>query len=79
MVHKKGPDGRYLTPTMEECFHEFAKAIPALTIDNNQRLKKENKLKELQIKTLQDEKNKHSRKFIDEQFHKLMQFKKEAK
>lgn len=40
MAHKKGLDGTYLQPTMEECFTEFVKAIPDLTIDptNKQKL-----------------------------------------
>jgi hypothetical protein len=28
-----GLDGVYFAPTMDECFTEFAKAIPELTID----------------------------------------------
>jgi len=41
MAHKRGLDGTYLQPTMEECFAEFVKAIPDLTIDptNRQQLK----------------------------------------
>jgi len=35
--HKKGLDGTYLAPTREECFAEFAKAIPNLTIDDKER------------------------------------------
>jgi len=35
--HKRGLDGIYLQPTMEECYVEFFKAIPKLTIDPNQR------------------------------------------
>ncbi|MDC8451317.1 MAG: hypothetical protein LV477_00245 [Candidatus Nitrosotalea sp.] len=37
MAHKKGLDGRYLTPTREECFAEFKKAISDLTIDDSHR------------------------------------------
>jgi len=37
MAHKRGLDGRYLAPTIEECFAEFKKAIPQLTIDDSQR------------------------------------------
>lgn len=33
MAHKRGLDGTYLQPTREECFTEFVKAIPELTID----------------------------------------------
>ena len=38
MAHKKGLDGTYLQPTMEECYHEFVKAISDLAIDDSQRL-----------------------------------------
>ena len=37
MAHKKGLDGTYLQPTMEECYNEFVKAIPELTIDDSAR------------------------------------------
>ncbi|MDE1818888.1 MAG: site-specific integrase [Thaumarchaeota archaeon] len=37
MAHKKGLDGRYLTPTREECFAEFKKAVVDLTIDDSHR------------------------------------------
>lgn len=33
MAHKRGLDGTYLQPTKQECFAEFIKAIPQLTID----------------------------------------------
>ncbi|MDE1838498.1 MAG: site-specific integrase [Thaumarchaeota archaeon] len=39
MAHKKGLDGVYFKPTREECFKEFVKAIPDLTVDENERLK----------------------------------------
>jgi len=39
MAHKRGLDGTYLQPTMEECFAEFVKAIPELTIDPTERQK----------------------------------------
>ncbi len=41
MAHKRGLDGRYLAPTIEECFAEFKKAIFDLTIDPKQRQKVE--------------------------------------
>lgn len=47
MAHKKGLDGRYLTPTREECFAEFKKAITELTIDDSQR-------KSIRIEELED-------------------------
>ena len=34
MAHKKGLDGVYFQPTREECFAEFVKAIPVLTVNN---------------------------------------------
>jgi integrase/recombinase XerD len=37
MAHKKGLDGSYLQPTKEECFVEFVKAIPELTVDSSRR------------------------------------------
>lgn len=37
MAHKKGLDGTYLQPTQKECFMEFVKAIPELTIDDSER------------------------------------------
>jgi len=47
MAHKRGLDGTYLQPTKEECFAEFVKAIPFLTVSDDERIKLENeKLKE---------------------------------
>ena len=37
MAHKKGLDGVYLQPTQEECYKEFIKAIPQLTVDDSER------------------------------------------
>ena len=37
MGHKHGLDGNYLKPTKEQCFTEFIKAIPELTISNEAR------------------------------------------
>jgi len=45
--HKNGLDGVYFTPTMEECFVEFKKAILALTISDKKR--DELKIQELQV------------------------------
>jgi len=39
MAHKRGLDGTYLQPTKEECFSEFAKAIPALSVSDEERQK----------------------------------------
>jgi len=35
--HKRGLDGVYLKPTIDEMFEEFQKAIPQLTIDDSER------------------------------------------
>ena len=43
MAHKNGLDGNYLKPTMRQCFAEFKKAIPELTINPTRRLEEENK------------------------------------
>ena len=50
MAHKKGLDGSYLKPTIEQCFTEFAKAIPDLTIDDSER-------KNIKIENLEQEKS----------------------
>ncbi len=41
MAHKRGLDGVYLKPTIEECFEEFSKAILDLTIDDTEKIKAE--------------------------------------
>jgi len=43
MGHKNGLDGVYFVPTREQCFTEFLKAIPFLTISNDDRMQLENK------------------------------------
>ncbi len=58
MTHKRGLDGTYLQPTREECFREFVKAIPQLTVNPIDRLKLENekkqeKIDQLEAKTLE--------------------------
>jgi len=60
MAHKNGLDGTYLTPTREECFAEFVKAIPNLTLDNNQRLNLE-----LETKTKKIEQYESDRRRLD--------------
>jgi len=49
MAHKKGLDGVYLNPTREECFAEFVKAIPELTINRQAKLQLENELQQEKI------------------------------
>jgi len=39
MAHRNGLDGHYLKPTREECYTEFVKAIPDLTIDPTEKQK----------------------------------------
>jgi len=46
MGHKRGLDDNYLKPTKEQCFAEFIKAIPELTISNEARDKA--RIKELE-------------------------------
>lgn len=46
MAHKKGLDGTYLQPTLEECYREFFKVIPDLTIDDSERLRIRNNVLE---------------------------------
>ncbi len=38
MAHNRGLDGAYLKPTREECFAEFVKAVPNLTVNDSERL-----------------------------------------
>ncbi len=45
--HKNGLDSVYFVPTREQCFSEFVKAIPFLTISDDERMRLENeKLKQ---------------------------------
>ena len=73
MAHKNGLDGRYLTPTIEECFNEFRKAIFELTISPEHR-------QQVKIESLEKEttelKAKESQ--IDELKKQLEDFKKES-
>ncbi len=57
MAHKRGLDGVYLAPTREECFAEFVKAIPELTIDPIERKNLELEQKEKKITELQAKEN----------------------
>ena len=41
--HKNGLDSVYFVPTREQCFSEFLKAIPFLTISDDERMRLENK------------------------------------
>jgi len=55
MQHLKGLDGTYLTPTREQCFAEFVKAISQLTISNDERQRLELQKKDQEISDLQAE------------------------
>lgn len=60
MAHKKGLDGTYLQPTREECFKEFVKAIPELTVNQAEKQKiqldkKQQEIDELQSKIIENE------------------------
>ena len=41
MAHKNGLDGVYFKPTREECFREFLKAVPKLTLNEVSKLRNE--------------------------------------
>jgi len=58
MAHKRGLDGTYLQPTRDECFREFVKAIPELTIDPTERKNQELEQKDKKISELQAKQNK---------------------
>ncbi len=53
MAHKRGLDGTYLQPTRDECFREFVKAIPELTVDPVERHNQELEQKDKEISQLQ--------------------------
>ena len=58
MAHKKGLDGTYLQPTLEEYYNEFFKAISDLTIDDSERLRVTNQKLEREKSELEMEKGK---------------------
>ncbi len=53
MDHKMRMEAHYLTPTKEQLFEEYKKAIPELTISNEWRLKMENEYKQKHIEKLE--------------------------
>jgi len=57
MAHKRGLDGTYLQPTKEECFTEFIKAIPVITISNEEQQKMRIELQEKEISELKMQQN----------------------
>jgi len=62
MAHKRGLDGAYLKPRREQCFAEFIKAIPELTISDEARDK-------VKIENLEKEKTKFEK--LEEQIKEL--------
>jgi len=70
MAHKRGLDGTYLQPTREECFAEFVKAIPELTISDEGR-------SQIKIEKLEQEKSeiKELKKVQDQTLKQLGMFK----
>lgn len=67
IAHKRGLDGTYLTPTMEECHKEFSKAIHEIVIDDAARNELEIELKNKKINELTEKTNqiKDQQKQID--------------
>jgi len=57
MSHKRGLDGTYLTPTRDQLFKEFVKAIPQLTISDSDRDKLLLEQKNLEINELKKAEN----------------------
>jgi len=58
MAHKRGLDGAYLKPTRDQCFYEFSKAIPDLTISPEERQKVTIQQQEKEISKLGRERKK---------------------
>lgn len=54
MAHTRGLDGTYMQPTKLECFAEFVKAIPQLTIDQSEKHKA--KIESLEVEKTELEK-----------------------
>jgi len=58
MAHKRGLDGVYLKPTMQECHTEFKKAIIEITINADERQRLEIQNKQQEITDLEEKNNK---------------------
>jgi len=71
--HKNGLDGVYLTPTKEQCFIEFKKAILNLTVSDEYRQKIVIENKQQEISELKEKSNR-----IDELEKRLLQKQKEV-
>ncbi len=82
MAHKKGLDGIYLQPTLEECYKEFFKAISDLTIDDNERLRVTNQKLEREKSELEEKEKGESisnKQLIDDLQTQLVQLQFELK
>jgi len=64
MAHKRGLDGTYLQPTKEECFAEFVKAIPELTINATERQK--HKIESLENEKIELEQQRQQNQNLEE-------------
>ncbi|MGI0010615.1 MAG: tyrosine-type recombinase/integrase, partial [Nitrosopumilaceae archaeon] len=69
MGHKNGLDGVYLTPTREECFAEFQKAIIDLTIDDSERFEAKNQ--KLEAEKTEHEKEKMKMENMEKRIEEL--------
>lgn len=56
MAHKRGLDGAYLKPTRDQCFYEFSKVIPELTVSAEERQRLTIRQQEQKISELQGDK-----------------------
>jgi len=65
MAHKRGLDDVYFKPTKDDCFREFVKAIPHLTISESEKLK-------TQLSDLQEDKDelvkRYEKRFANTEF-----------
>ncbi len=68
MAHKRGLDGTYLQPTKEECFTEFVKAIPELTINSTERQK--HKIEILEIEKTELEQQRQQNQNLEQRIEK---------
>ena len=55
MAHKRGLDGVYFVPTIDDCFNEFYKAVADLTVNQEEKLKVENLQQKKKLDELEQE------------------------
>lgn len=82
MAHKRGLDGTYLKPTMEECYVEVKKAFPDLTIDPTERQKikiqeqvsmiDKFKSQEKELERIKEKQEKLEKKFMENNFPNIL-------